>query len=77
MIAYLMEKLNVNLDGVWEIHEIIAAIAAVLVVALIIGLALILIMKIVNAVNPRKSTIFSHRRNKYKNRIGKKKDKYL
>lgn len=77
MIAYLMEKLNVTPDGVWEMHEIIATIAAVLVVALIIGLVLILILKIVNAANPRKSTIFSHRRNKYKSRIGRKKDKYL
>ncbi len=77
MIAFLMEKLNVNIDGVWETNEIIAAIAAVIVVALIIGLLIFLAAKIVRGVNPRKSTIFSHRRNKYKSRIGKNNDKYL
>ncbi len=77
MIAFLMEKLNVNIDGVWETNEIIAAIVAVIVVALIIGLLIFLTAKIVRGVNPRKSTIFSHRRNKYKSRIGKNNDKYL
>ncbi len=72
-----MEKLNVNIDGVWETNEIIAAIVAVIVVALIIGLLIFLAAKIVRGVNPRKSTIFSHRRNKYKSRIGKNNDKYL
>lgn len=77
MIAFLMDKLNIVFDGVLQPHEIIAAVVAVLVVAAIIGLLLFLIRKAVKDVNPRKSTIFSHRKNKYKSRIGKNNSKYM
>lgn len=77
MITFLMEKLNIVFDGVLQPHEIIAAIAAVLVVAVLIILIIALIMKTIRDVNPRKSTIFSHRKNKYKSRIGKNNKKYM
>ena len=77
MITFLMEKLNIVFDGVLQPHEIIAAIAAILVVAVVIGLLIALIMKTIRDVNPRKSTIFSHRKNKYKSRIGKNNTKYM
>lgn len=59
MITFLMEKLNIVFDGVLQPHEIIAAIAAILVVAVVIGLLIALIMKTIRDVNPRKSTIFT------------------
>ena len=77
MITFLMEKLNIVFDGVLQPHEIIAAIAAILVVAVVIGLLIALIMKTIRDVNPRKSTIFSHRKNRYKSRIGKNNKKYM
>lgn len=77
MVTFLMEKLNIVFDGVLQTHEIVAAIAAVLLVAAVIGVAIALIMKTIRDVNPRKSTIFSHRKNKYKNRIGKNNKKYM
>ncbi len=77
MIAFLMEKLNIVPDGVWQINEIAVAIAAVLIVALLIALVIFLVRKLIRDVNPRKSTIFSHRKNKYKSRIGKNNQKYM
>ena len=77
MITFLMEKLNIVFDGVLQPHEIIAAIAAILVVAVVIGLLIALIMKTIRDVNPRKSTLFRHRKNKYKSRIGKNNKKYM
>ena len=77
MVTFLMEKLNIVFDGVLQPQEIVAAIAAVLLVAAVIGVAIALIMKTIRDVNPRKSTIFSHRKNKYKNRIGKNNKKYM
>ena len=76
-MAYIMDKLNIVFDGVWETNEIIAAIVAVLVVALLILLVIFVITRIVQDVNPRKSTIFSHRKNKYKSRLGKNNKKYF
>ncbi len=77
MIAFLMEKLNIVFDGIWQPHEILAAIAAVLAVAMVLMLIAGLIIKTVRDVNPRKSTIFKHRKNKYKSRIGKNNKKYM
>ena len=77
MVTFLMEKLNIVFDGVLQPHEIVAPIAAVLLVAAVIGVAIALIMKTIRDVNPRKSTIFSHRKDKYKNRIGKNNKKYM
>ena len=76
-MTYIMDKLNIVFDGVWETNEIIAAIVAVLVVALLILLVIFVITRIVQSANPRKSTIFSHRKNKYKSRLGKNNKKYF
>lgn len=77
MIAFLMEKLNIVPDGVWQINEVAVAVATVLIVALLIALMIFLIRKLIRDANPRKSTIFSHRKNKYKSRIGKNNQKYM
>ncbi len=72
MMNFLEEKFNIVMDGSWNTNEIIAAVIAALVVLLLIWLVIKLIGRIAAGLNPRKSTIFSHRKNKYKNRIGKK-----
>lgn len=76
-MTFLMNKLNIVLDGTWQTHEIIAALALLLLAALILLLLVLLIKRIARALNPRKSTIFSHRKNKYKSRLGKDNSKYL
>lgn len=76
MKDFLKERLLIDFDGTWNLSEIIAAVI-LLVLAVFVLLCLFkLIKKIVKTINPRKDTIFSHRRNKYKNSIGKKKNKY-
>ena len=77
MVETFMEKLNIVIDGVWQTNEIIAAVVAALVVALVILLLTFIITRIVQSANPRKSTIFSHRKNKYKSRLGKNNKKYF
>lgn len=69
---FLGEKFDIIIDGSWNTNEIIAAVIAALVVLLVLWLFIKLLGRIIAALNPRKSTIFSHRKNKYKNRIGKK-----
>lgn len=76
-MTFLMQKLNIVLDGTWQTHEIIAAAVALIVAVLLILAIVLLIRKLVIHANPRKSTIFSHRKNKYKSRIGKDNSKYL
>ena len=68
MKEFLVQKLNIAADGVMHINELIA-IAIVVVVLLLV--VLIVADKIKES-KSREATIFSHRRNKYKNRIGKK-----
>lgn len=77
LMNFLMEKFNIVFDGVWQPHEIAALLSAIIVAALILLCIFLLVRKIVRGVNPRKSTIFSHRRNKYKSRIGKNNSKYM
>ncbi len=77
MVETFMQKLNIVIDGVWQTNEIIAAIVAALVVVLIILLVIFVITRIVQSANPRKSTIFSHRKNRYKSRLGKNNKKYF
>ena len=77
MAEFVMHKFNIVIDGVWQTNEIIAAVVAALVVVLIIVLLIFAITRIVQNANPRKSTIFSHRKNKYKSRLGKNNKKYF
>ena len=72
MADFLADKLSVEFNGNWEAGEILA-LAALAVIAVLVAVGLIQLVKtIAERTNPRKSTIFSHRKNKYKNRIGKK-----
>ena len=72
MMNILREKFNIVIDGSWNTNEMIAAAICAVAVLLVLWLAAKLVTSIITALNPRKSTIFSHRKNKYKNRIGKK-----
>ncbi|MBR5230242.1 MAG: hypothetical protein IKW01_05220 [Firmicutes bacterium] len=72
MKYFLEEKFNIVADGSWTTTEILAAIIAALVILLLIAVIIKLIGILLQRMNPRKDTIFSHRKNKYKNRIGKK-----
>ena len=72
-----MQKLNIVIDGVWQTNEIIATVVAVFIVAFVILLLTFIITRIVQSRNPRKSTIFSHRKNRYKSRLGKNNKKYF
>ena len=68
MRQFLAEKLNIAADGVMHVNELIAI--AIVVVALL--LVVLLVMDKIQRDKNRQATIFSHRKNKYKNRIGKK-----
>lgn len=72
MMNILCEKFNIVIDGRWNTNEMIAAAICAVAALLVLWLAVKIIVSIIAALNPRKSTIFSHRKNKYKNRIGKK-----
>lgn len=68
----MKDRLLIDFDGIWNINEVVAALI-LLVLAVLIVLGLVkLVKKIIRKANPRKDTIFSHRKNKYKNSIGKK-----
>ena len=74
MKVFLEEKLHIVHDGILHINEVIAAaIVIVLIVLIVIGIK-DLIKAARNRMPGRKKTIFSHRKNKYKNRIGKSKN---
>lgn len=72
----LIQKINILFENA-ELGYL-TGIAVVVALALALLLLLIfLVKKIKRDVNPRKSTIFSHRKNKYKSRIGKNNSKYM
>lgn len=73
MEDFLRDRLMIDFDGNWNLSEIAgAAILLVLAVLMLLGI-ITLVKRIVKTANPRKDTIFSHRKNRYKNSIGKKK----
>ena len=63
MKAFLETKLGLVFDGVWQMREILFLLAAQL------------IQRIVNSRKLKKDTIFSHRKNKYKDGIGKRRNR--
>ena len=72
MKDFLKDRLLIEFNGNWNLIEIVAvAILLVLVVIAVLGIVK-LIKRLIKSANPRKDTIFSHRKNKYKNSIGKK-----
>jgi hypothetical protein len=68
MKEFLEEKLSIAFDGVLHVNEIIAMAIIVVVILLII---LIICDKAKKRRN-RETTIFRHRKNRYKSRLGKK-----
>lgn len=68
MKQFLAEKLNIASDGIMHVNEVIA-IAIIVVVLLLV---LLLVIEKIKHDKNKEATIFRHRRNKYKNRIGKK-----
>ena len=72
MKDFLKDRLLIEFNGNWNLSEIVAvAILLVLVVIAVLGIVK-LIKRLIKSANPRKDTIFSHRKNKYRNSIGKK-----
>ena len=75
MKTFLETKLGVIYDGVWQTKEILLLLAAAAVLLLLILFAVRLIQKVVDGRKLRKDTIFSHRKNKYKDGIGKRRNR--
>ena len=72
MKDFLKDRLLIEFNGNWNLSEIVA-VASLLVLGVIAVLGIVkLIKRLIKSANPRKDTIFSHRKNKYKNSIGKK-----
>ena len=72
MKDFLKDRLLIEFNGNWNLSEIVAvAILLMLVVIAVLGIVK-LIKRLIKSANPRKDTIFSHRKNKCKNSIGKK-----
>ena len=73
MKEFIVETLKIDMDGIFNINEAIAIAIAIVVLLLVIVLLKKPIMSFLNRITPgRKKTIFSHRKNQYKTRIGKK-----
>ena len=76
MKTFLSEKLQLGADGLLTTQDIMimvaAAILAMAILVLLICLIVFLVKKLVVRINPRKQTIFKHRKNRYKDRTRKK-----
>ena len=72
MKDFLKDRRLIDFDGSWNLNEIIAAAICVLLAVFVVLGVIKLIKMVIKTANPRKETIFSHRKNKYKNSIGKK-----
>ena len=73
MVDFIRDVLKISNDGVLSINELI--VIAIGIIALLLLLAVLKkpLMRWIDGITPgRKKTIFSHRKNQYKNRIGKK-----
>lgn len=75
MKTFLETRFGIGFDGVWQVKEILLLLAAVALSLLLILLAVRLVQKIIDSRKPRKDTIFSHRKNKYKDGIGKRRNR--
>lgn len=73
MLDFIRDVLKISNDGVLNVNELIVIAIAVVVVFLILAALKNPLMKWLDSITPgRKKTIFSHRKNQYKNRIGKR-----
>ncbi len=73
MSAFFRDTLHIAADGHLHINEVI--LAAIVIVAAILVIAVIrdIIRSVRGRMPGHRSTIFSHRKNKYKDRINRKK----
>ncbi len=73
MMDFFADTLNIIDDGVMSINETIAIAIGVVVLLIVVAMLKRPVSKLLDRILPgRKKTIFSHRKNQYKNRIGKK-----
>ena len=73
MVDFFKNVLNINFDGILSVNEVIAFAIVLVLIFILVILAKKPIGDFLNRITPgRKKTIFSHRKNQYKNRIGKK-----
>ena len=75
MIVFLETKLGLVFDGVWQTKEVLLLLAAAALSLLLIALLVRLVQRFVDSRKLRKDTIFSHRKNKYKDGIGKRRNR--
>lgn len=72
MAEFITETLKISADGILNFNELVAVIIGIVLVIIVLLLFKNQIANFLNRVTPgRKKTIFSHRKNQYKNRIGK------
>lgn len=72
MADFFRDRLSIAADGQLHFNEIILAAIAVVLLLLLIAVARNMARSLHNRMPGRKSTIFSHRKNRYKDRINKK-----
>ncbi len=75
MKLFLETKLDVIFDGVWQTKEILLLLAAITIGLLLVLLTVHLTRQTIDSRKLRKDTIFSHRKNKYKDGIGKRRNR--
>lgn len=75
MKVFLETKLGLVFDGVWQTKEVLLLLAAAALCLLLIVLLVRLVQRFVDSRKLRKDTIFSHRKNKYKDGIGKRRNR--
>lgn len=75
MKAFLETKRDLLFDGVWQTKEVLLLLAAAALCLLLIALLVRLVQRFVDSRKLRKDTIFSHRKNKYKDGIGKRRNR--
>ena len=68
MKQFLEERLNIAADGILHVNEIIA----LAIVAVVILLVVLLVRDKLKKHRNKETTIFRHRKNRYKSRLGKK-----
>ena len=70
---FFAEVLKIQKDGILSVNEIIAIAIGVVVLLIVLAMLKTPFMDLMNRIiHGRKKTIFRHRKNQYKTRIGKK-----
>lgn len=72
MIDFIESVLKISVDGVLSVNELILIAIAIVILLIVLVLIKEPLSYFIDSVTPgRKKTIFRHRKNQYKNRIGK------